>query len=164
MWGGARFLASSSPAVPVVGAMDGHSRIGTGMDRPIENGKAGMDKYENLGKVGEGSYGLVVKCRNTQTGQLVAIKKFLESEEDKQVKKIAMREVKMLKMLRHDNLVNLLEVFKRKKKLYLVFEYVDRTLLDDLENNEYGLEMVHLHPLRFTLCSVAPFNDLLIFR
>jgi len=31
---------------------------------------------------------------------MVAIKKFLESEEDKQVKKIAMREVKMLKMLR----------------------------------------------------------------
>jgi len=39
-----------------------------------------------------------------------------------------------------------LEVFKRKKKLYLVFEYVDRTLLDDLEKNEYGLEMVRCRP------------------
>ena len=33
-----------------------------------------------------------------ETGQLVAIKKFLESEDDKNVKKIAIREVKMLKV------------------------------------------------------------------
>jgi serine/threonine protein kinase len=48
-----------------------------------------------------------------------------------------------VQMLRHDNLVNLLEVFRRKKRLYLVFEYVDHTLLDDLEANElYGLSTV----------------------
>ena len=57
-----------------------------------------MEKYENLGLVGEGSYGMVLKCRHKDTGQLVAIKKFLESEDDKMVKKIAMREVKMLKV------------------------------------------------------------------
>ncbi|KAF2976081.1 hypothetical protein EK904_005967 [Melospiza melodia maxima] len=41
-----------------------------------------MERYEKLGKVGEGSYGVVFKCRNKDTGQIVAIKKFLESEED----------------------------------------------------------------------------------
>ena len=50
-----------------------------------------MEKYDNLGLVGEGSYGMVLKCRHKDTGQIVAIKKFLESEEDKMVKKIAMR-------------------------------------------------------------------------
>lgn len=60
--------------------------------------KNGMEKYENLGLVGEGSYGMVLKCRHKDTGQLVAIKKFLENEDDKLVKKIAMREVKMLKV------------------------------------------------------------------
>jgi len=34
-----------------------------------------MEKYENLGLVGEGSYGMVLKCRHKETGQLVAIKK-----------------------------------------------------------------------------------------
>lgn len=101
-----------------------------------------MEKYENLGKVGEGSYGMVLKCRNKETGQIVAIKKFLESEEDKQVHKIARREIKMLTMLRHDNLINLLEVFRKKKKLYLVFEFVERTLLNDLEKHVYGLELM----------------------
>ena len=57
-----------------------------------------MEKYENLGPVGEGSYGMVLKCRHKETQQIVAVKKFLESEEDKMVKKIAMREVRMLKV------------------------------------------------------------------
>ena len=42
--------------------------------------------------------------------QLVAIKKFLETEDDPAVKKIALREVRMLKRLRHEHLINLIEV------------------------------------------------------
>lgn len=57
-----------------------------------------MDRYENLGLVGEGSYGMVLKCRHKDSNQIVAIKKFIESEDDKMVKKIAMREIKMLKV------------------------------------------------------------------
>lgn len=99
-----------------------------------------MEKYENLGLVGEGSYGMVMKCKHKESNQLVAIKKFIESEDDKMVKKIALREVRMLKQLRHDNLVNLLEVFRRKKRLFLVFEFVDHTVLDELERYPNGLE------------------------
>ena len=58
-----------------------------------------MDKYENAGVVGEGSYGVVMKCRHRETGQMVAIKKFLETDEDPTVKKIAMREIRMLKVI-----------------------------------------------------------------
>ncbi len=39
-----------------------------------------MNKYEVLGVIGEGAYGVVLKCRNRETGQIVAIKKFKESE------------------------------------------------------------------------------------
>lgn len=57
-----------------------------------------MEKYENIEIVGEGSYGLVMKCKHRATGQIVAIKKFLETEEDVQVRKIAIREIMMLKV------------------------------------------------------------------
>lgn len=57
-----------------------------------------MDKYDKLGRIGEGSYGVVFKCRNKETGALVAIKKFVESEDDPLIKKIAMREIRMLKV------------------------------------------------------------------
>lgn len=98
-----------------------------------------MEKYEKISKIGEGSYGVVFKCRNRETGALVAIKKFLESEDDNLIKKIAMREIRMLKQLKHQNLVNLIEVFRRKKKLHLVFEYVDHTVLTELDRNPRGV-------------------------
>ncbi|NXB69729.1 CDKL2 protein, partial [Donacobius atricapilla] len=99
-----------------------------------------MDKYQVLGLVGEGSYGVVTKCRNRENGQIVAVKKFLESEDDAAVRKIALREIKLLKQLRHENLVSLLDVCKRKKRWYLVFEFVDHTVLDDLEAFPSGLD------------------------
>lgn len=39
-----------------------------------------MNRYEVLSCVGEGAYGVVLKCRNKDTGELVAIKKFKESD------------------------------------------------------------------------------------
>lgn len=57
-----------------------------------------IEKYEKIAKIGEGSYGIVFKCRNRDNGQLVAIKKYVETEDDPLIKKIAMREIKMLKV------------------------------------------------------------------
>jgi len=87
-----------------------------------------MEKYENQGLVGEGSYGMVLKCRHKETGQLVAIKKFLESEDDKMVKKIALREVRMLKVSRSSHYF---ETYTSKgeyeREIYLLF--IQKTLL-----------------------------------
>lgn len=35
-----------------------------------------MNKYEVLGVVGEGAYGVVLRCRNKDSGEILAIKKF----------------------------------------------------------------------------------------
>ncbi len=45
----------------------------------------GTQNYESLGRIGEGTYGVVLKCRHKATGELVAIKKFKESDDDEQV-------------------------------------------------------------------------------
>jgi len=42
--------------------------------------------------------GQVFKCRNKDTGETVAIKKFIESDDDPAIKRIAMREIRMLKV------------------------------------------------------------------
>ena len=43
-----------------------------------------------------------------------------------------MREVKILKMLKHPNVVELKEAFRKKGIVYLVFEYVQNNLLEVL--------------------------------
>ncbi|EQC42668.1 CMGC/CDKL protein kinase [Saprolegnia diclina VS20] len=110
-----------------------------------------MENYENLGTIGEGTYGVVLKCRHKETGQIVAIKKFKESDEDEQVRKTAMREIRILKQLKHENIVNLIEVFRRKGKLYLVFEYVEKTILEEIEKNPEGLEPHAIRSLMWQL-------------
>jgi len=82
----------------------------------------------------------------------VAIKKFKESEEDEAIRKTTIREVKILRMLRQDNIVQLKEAFRRKGKLYLVFEYVERNLLEILEETQTGVEPERVRSYIFQLC------------
>ncbi|KNC47554.1 CMGC/CDKL protein kinase [Thecamonas trahens ATCC 50062] len=98
-----------------------------------------MEKYQTMGVIGEGTYGVVSKCRVRSGGQYVAVKRFKESDKDPLVRKTAMREVHLLKLLHHENIVHLLEVFRQKGTLHLVFEYCERTVLEDLDANPQGL-------------------------
>lgn len=98
-----------------------------------------MEAYETITILGEGTYGVVIKARHKATGQIVAIKKFKQTEDDEHVRKTSLREVRVLKQLRHLNVVGLLDVFRREGKLYLVFEYIDHTVLQLLEKTNRGL-------------------------
>lgn len=116
-----------------------------------------MENYESLGTIGEGTYGVVLKCRHKTTGQIVAIKRFKESDDDEQVKKTALREIKILKQLRHENIVSLLEVFRVKGKLYLVFEFVEKTILEEIEKNPEGLDPLTIKRLMWQLLRAIHF-------
>ncbi|XP_045650644.1 cyclin-dependent kinase-like 3 isoform X2 [Ursus americanus] len=124
-----------------------------------------MEMYETLGKVGEGSYGTVMKCKHKDTGQIVAIKIFYEKPE-KSINKIATREIKFLKQFRHENLVNLIEVFRQKKKIHLVFEFVDHTVLDELQHYCHGLESKRLRRYLFQILRAIEYlhNNNIIHR
>ena len=66
--------------------------------------------YERIGQVGEGTYGQVFKARSEKTGILVALKRIrMESEKDG-FPVTAMREIKLLQGLRHENVVRLHEM------------------------------------------------------
>ena len=116
-------------------------------------------KYDVLGAVGEGAYGIVYKCRNKETGKYVAIKKFKEIE-DKLVQKTMKRELKMLQLLKHDNVVDFQEAFIYKKNLFLVFEYVEKNLLEVLEKSPDGLEPKLIRSIVFQMCKAVHYLHL----
>ncbi|EPY77137.1 cyclin-dependent kinase-like 5-like protein [Camelus ferus] len=86
-------------------------------------------------------------CRE-ETHEIVAIKKFKDSEEvlkveseieNEEVKETTLRELKMLRTLKQENIVELKEAFRRRGKLYLVFEYVEKNMLELLEEMPNGV-------------------------
>ncbi|PIK45849.1 putative cyclin-dependent kinase-like 5 [Apostichopus japonicus] len=110
-----------------------------------------MNKYEVLGLVGEGAYGVVLKCRHKATKDIVAVKKFKDSEDNEDVRRTTLRELKVLRQLKQENIVELREAFRRKGKLYLVFEYVEKNMLELLEDNPNGLPPEKVRSLIYQL-------------
>lgn len=74
---------------------------------------------------GEGTYGVVYKARDSVTGQVVALKKIRLEAEDEGVPSTAIREISLLKELKDDHIVRLLDIVHAEQKLYLVFEFLD---------------------------------------
>jgi len=87
-----------------------------------------MQKYEKLEKIGEGTYGTVFKAKNRETQEIVALKRVRLDEDDEGVPSSALREICLLKELKHKNIVRLYDVVHSDRKLTLVFEYCDQDL------------------------------------
>ncbi|BDD59177.1 negative regulator of the PHO system [Monascus purpureus] len=83
--------------------------------------------FQQLEKLGEGTYATVFKGRNRQTGELVALKEIhLDSEEG--TPSTAIREISLMKELKHESILSLYDVIHTENKLMLVFEYMDEDL------------------------------------
>ncbi|XP_023584902.1 cyclin-dependent kinase 3 isoform X1 [Trichechus manatus latirostris] len=104
-----------------------------------------MDVFQKVEKIGEGTYGVVYKAKNKETGQLVALKKIRLDLETEGVPSTAIREISLLKELKHPNIVRLLDVVHSEKKLYLVFEFLSQDLkkyMDSTLASELPLHLV----------------------
>ncbi|XP_026163712.1 cyclin-dependent kinase 18 isoform X2 [Mastacembelus armatus] len=92
-----------------------------------------LETYVKLGKLGEGTYATVFKGRSKLTENLVALKEIrLEHEEGAPC--TAIREVSLLKNLKHANIVTLHDIIHTDRCLTLVFEYLDSDLKQYLDN------------------------------
>ncbi|EPZ32722.1 Pkinase-domain-containing protein [Rozella allomycis CSF55] len=100
-----------------------------------------MEKYQKIEKLGEGTYGIVYKALNRETGEIVALKRIRLDNEDEGVPCTAIREISILKELRDPNIVRLYDVLHTEKKLTLVFEYVDTDLRKFLDANGGNLDL-----------------------
>jgi len=87
-----------------------------------------MHKYAKIEKIGEGTYGTVFKAKNNESGEIVALKKVQLDDDDEGVPSSALREICILKELKHENVVRLYDVLHTERKMTLVFEYCEMDL------------------------------------
>ncbi|KAK9936593.1 hypothetical protein M0R45_013425 [Rubus argutus] len=95
------------------------------MDQNKKAGNILMQKYELGRLLGKGTFAKVYHARNMRSGQSVAIK-IIDKEKVQQVGLIDQikREISVMRLVRHPNVVQLYEVMASKTKIYFAMEYV----------------------------------------
>jgi mitogen-activated protein kinase 1/3 len=98
--------------------------------------------------LGTGSYGKVALATKKSTGQKVAIKRMENIFDDETDCKRILREVSLMRKLKHPFLVELVEILSPAKPatfdtLYVVMEYAESDLKKIIKSN-INLEMLHI--------------------
>ena len=93
----------------------------------------GEAKYEVSHVIGKGSYGTVVAARNKHTGEKVAIKHIDRVFADKADTVRIIRELRFLRLLKHPNIIGVVDVLLPQQRttfddIYIVFELLDTDL------------------------------------
>ncbi|KAF9908924.1 Cyclin-dependent kinase 10, partial [Lobosporangium transversale] len=95
--------------------------------KPFFGNSRVVDDFEKLNKVGEGTYGVVYRARDKKTNEVVALKRIRMERENDGLPISSLREIKLLKTLRHDNIVLVKDVVVGSDldQIFLVMEYCE---------------------------------------
>ncbi|ROT35177.1 kinase-like protein [Sodiomyces alkalinus F11] len=105
------------------------------IDSDSITGRKLINQYEVIEEIGRGMHGKVKLARNLETGENVAIKIIPRYSKKRRLGKVmamsphdkTMREIAILKKMRHPNVVSLLEIIDdpELRKIYLILEHVE---------------------------------------
>eukprot|EP00038_Savillea_parva_P014638 m.11606 g.11606 ORF g.11606 m.11606 type:complete len:335 (-) comp2860_c0_seq1:321-1325(-) len=93
-----------------------------------------MDRYLKIDKLGEGTYGVVYKAQDVETGEIVALKRIRLDNQEEGIPFTALREISLLKELDHPHVVKLYNVLHSDRTLTLVFEFCKQDLRKYLDS------------------------------
>lgn len=99
-------------------------------------------KYELKYAIGQGAYGIVCSGRNTETDELVAVKKiFSVFEHDKEFQKRILRELRILKHFKHENIIALKDLVLPRavdsfEDVYIVTDLMDTDLRQIIKSDQ----------------------------
>ena len=101
-------------------------------------------RYQDLKKIGSGVQGIVISAYDTVRHERVAIKKLVQPFRNELYAKRALRELRLMKILNHPNIIGLYDVFTPAvsledfKDVYIVMELMDANLCRVI-----GIELDH---------------------
>jgi len=102
-------------------------------------------RYEVIDPVGSGAYGVVVAAKDLEADEednnLVAIKKIEKAFEHKVFAQRTLRELKILRLMQHDNVIGIKTLLKPKHRtefneIYLVSELMETDLAQIIKSNQ----------------------------
>lgn len=104
-------------------------------------------RYEKINFIGEGQFATVYKAKDKHTNEEVAIKKIklgnIQEAQDG-VNRTALREIKLLQELHHENVIALLDVYGKDSSISLVFEIMETDLEQILHERRIWLSFAHI--------------------
>ena len=101
-------------------------------------------KFEIIDPVGSGAYGVVVAAKDTsiedESAQLVAVKKIEKAFEHKVFTLRTLRELKIMRLLNHENVLSVKSILKPKSlqdfnELYVVSDLMETDLAQIIKSN-----------------------------
>lgn len=148
-----------------------------------------ITKYERKEMVGEGTYGQVFKAECKTTGDLVALKKIIivrdpstlevgnsamvgdkrkaelggRSQANEGIPVTALREMKILQAINHQNLIRMREIClaKERDSIYMVFDYMEGDLAGYLSHPQIVFQVPHVKCIMNQILSgLAHLHDL----
>ncbi|KIY61631.1 Pkinase-domain-containing protein [Cylindrobasidium torrendii FP15055 ss-10] len=111
----------------------------------IFQGCGDINDYDITKKLGEGTFGEVHKATHKPTGRMVALKRILMHNEKEGMPITALREIKILKALKHENVIEVLDMLVARSTsrdpltITMVFPYMDHDLAGLLDNERVKL-------------------------
>uniref|UniRef100_A0A1A8F4D9 MAP/microtubule affinity-regulating kinase 3 n=1 Tax=Nothobranchius korthausae TaxID=1143690 RepID=A0A1A8F4D9_9TELE len=119
---------SQGPVIEITTGQEQKSSGRYSMSRCSNSGATTDDQphvgnYRLLKTIGKGNFAKVKLARHVLTGKEVAVKIIDKAQLNSSSLQKLFREVRIMKMLNHPNIVKLFEVLETEKTLYLVMEY-----------------------------------------
>lgn len=105
-------------------------------EKDIHGRTRDVNEFEKLNRVGEGTYGIVYRARDTKTNEIVALKKVRMEQEKNGLPVSGLREIAILMDCQHENVVKLREIAvgKSLENIFLVMFYCEQDLASLLDN------------------------------
>ena len=116
-----------------------------------------VDRYEKLNHIEEGSYGVVFRAKESETGEIVAVKRLKMDKERDGFPITSLREITTLMAARHPHVVNIREVVMGDvlTDVYIVMDFVEHDLKSLLEDMREPFLQSEVKTLMLQLCSAV---------
>lgn len=103
------------------------------VDVPIKKGTVLNDRYEVLGVIGTGSYGIFYSCKDLKTNEIRGVKQLRPSKHHNK-KEVALfeNEIAVLRSINHKNMPVVMESFFYNGYLFYAMSFIEGDNLEDL--------------------------------